>query len=71
MAKKSAAISNSIIRQQIDLCLNSERITRREYLQLTSIVLSNKNIVEEDLNQINRVFDRVQMGRIKLIDDRP
>jgi Ca2+-binding EF-hand superfamily protein len=71
MARKTAAISNSIIRKQIDLCLDSERITRQEYLQLTSVILSNKNISEEDLHQINRVFDRVQMGRIKLIDDRP
>jgi Ca2+-binding EF-hand superfamily protein len=71
MAKNSAAISNSIVRQLIDLCLNSERITRQEYLQLTSVILSNQNITEEDLHQINRVFDRVQLGRIKLIDDRP
>lgn len=71
MAKNSAAISNSIIRQLIDLCLNSERITRQEYLQLTSVVLSNRNMTGEDLHQINRIFDRVQLGRIKLIDERP
>jgi hypothetical protein len=71
MAKNSAAISNSIIRQLIDLCLNSERITRQEYLQLISVVLSNRNMTGEDLHQINRIFDRVQLGRIKLIDERP
>lgn len=71
MAKNSAALSNSIIRQLIDLCLNSERITRQEYLQLISVVLSNRNMTGEDLHQINRIFDRVQLGRIKLIDERP
>ncbi|MGB3240040.1 MAG: hypothetical protein WBB29_17225 [Geitlerinemataceae cyanobacterium] len=71
MAKISAALSNSIVRQLIDMCLNSERITRQEYVQLTSVILSNRNISEEDLHQLNRIFDRVQMGRIKLIDDRP
>lgn len=71
MAKNSAAISKLFVRQLIDLCLNSERITRQEYLQLTTVVLSNRNITLEDLHQINRIFDRVQQGRIKLIDERP
>jgi len=68
MAKNSAALMNAIVRKTIDLCLNSDRITRQEYLQLTSVILSNRNITEEDLVQLNRIFDRVQMGRIKIID---
>lgn len=71
MAKNSAAISKSLVRQLLDLCLNSDRITRQEYLQLTTVVLSNRNVTLEDLHQINRIFDRVQQGRIKLIDERP
>lgn len=70
MAKISATIANAIVRKTIDLCLNSDRITRQEYLQLTSVILSNRNITEEDLVQLNRIFDRVQMGRIKIIDER-
>lgn len=56
------------IHQLIARILESNEIGRREQLQLTSAMLNDKHINEEDRRQINRIFDHIQSGRIKIID---
>ncbi|HIK55670.1 MAG TPA: hypothetical protein IGS37_10970 [Synechococcales cyanobacterium M55_K2018_004] len=43
-------------------------ISRREHLQLTSVILGNQWLTEDERRQINRIFDYVQTGRLKLVD---
>ena len=60
--------SNLTICQMVDRIVTSGKIARREHLVLTSAILSDDKISEEDRHQINRVFDYLQIGRLKFID---
>ena len=60
--------SNLTISQRVDRIVASDKITRREHLFLTSALLSDDKISEEDRHQINRIFDYIQIGRLKFID---
>ena len=52
----------------VDRIVACGKITRREHLVLTSAILSDDKISEEDRHQINRVFDYIQICRLKFID---
>lgn len=52
----------------VDRIVASGKIARREHLVLTSTILSDDKISEEDRHQINRIFDYIQIGRLKFID---
>ncbi len=71
MAKTPSNSSNSEIQKLIDRVLESNQITRREHLQLTSAMLSTKSITEENHRQINRIFDQIQMGRLVVLENPP
>jgi hypothetical protein len=60
--------SNFGIYQMIDRIMSSGKLNRRDYLLLTSTLLSDEKITEEERHQINRIFDHVQVGRLKFID---
>ena len=60
--------SNLTISQMVDRIVASNKISRREHLVLTSTILSDDKISEEDRHQINRIFDCIQIGRLKFID---
>lgn len=46
----------------------SGQMTRFQHLGLMSVLLAERKITDEDRMQINRVFDHVQMGQLKLVD---
>jgi formylmethanofuran dehydrogenase subunit B len=46
----------------------SGQMSRKEHIQLTSAILSDQQMTNEDRQQINRVFDYIQIGRLRLID---
>lgn len=52
----------------IDAILSTNQISRKQYLELMSVLLSGRDLSEEDYRKINQVFDRVYMGRISLTD---
>jgi len=52
----------------VDSILSSNQMTRKQYLELMSVLLSGRDVTEEDCRKVNQVFDRVYMGRIRLID---
>ncbi|MEG4631927.1 hypothetical protein QUB56_20420 [Microcoleus sp. AR_TQ3_B6] len=60
--------SNLTISQMVERIVASGKLTRRENLVLTSALLSDDKISEEDRHQINRIFDYIQIGRLKFID---
>ncbi|MBE9187979.1 hypothetical protein IQ270_25890 [Microcoleus sp. LEGE 07076] len=60
--------SNLTIFQMVDRIVASGKIARREHLVLTSTILSDDKISEEERYQINRIFDYIQIGRVKFID---
>lgn len=48
--------------------LASGRLSRREHLYLTSILLAGQHMTETDRLQINQVLDFVQLGKLELSD---
>lgn len=60
--------SSLAAKEIIDRILVSGQIGRQQYMLLTSAILSDHNLSEEDRRQINHIFDYIQMGRLKLVD---
>lgn len=60
--------SGMAIQHTIDRIIAAGQINRQEHLQLTSAILSDYRITNEERRQINRVFDYLQIGRLKLVD---
>ncbi|MGL5510352.1 MAG: hypothetical protein ACRC2J_19135 [Microcoleaceae cyanobacterium] len=54
------------ITQMVQSILDSGKITSKEHLQLTSAMLADDKTSEEERHQINRIFDYLQIGKIKL-----
>ncbi|MEG3860221.1 hypothetical protein [Microcoleus sp. herbarium12] len=60
--------SSLTIYQMVDRIVASGKIARREHLVLTSAILCDDKLSEEERHQINRIFDYIQIGRVKFID---
>ncbi len=57
-----------IIKPAVEQILAKGKMNRQEHIQLTSAMLSDHQMTDEERRQINRVFDYLQMGRLKLED---
>jgi hypothetical protein len=68
---RSNAVSKNplTIRQVIEKAASSGQITYQDYLKLTSALLSQPNMRDEERTLINRVFDAVRAGQLKLVDE--
>ncbi len=55
------------IHQMIEEILEINEITTQEHLQIANILLSGKNITDDERRQINRIFELIQSDRIKII----
>lgn len=58
----------SRVKRALEHILTSRQITRHQHLQLTSLLLSDRQISDEERLHINRILHDVQTGRLKLID---
>ncbi len=56
------------IQLMVDHVLSQSQLSRQDYIQLTTAILSDYNVTDEERRQINLIFDDVQTGRIKLVD---
>ena len=59
---------SSNLQNILDRVLEVGEISRKEYLQLTSAILADYRMSDEERRQINRIFDYVQTGRLRLTD---
>jgi len=60
--------ANPIFSSMIEYILSSKQVSRRQYLQLTSMLLSNQQVTEIDRLNINRVLEKVELGQVDVID---
>ena len=60
--------SNLNIKTITEQIIQAGQLSRREHLQLTSVILSDSKLSAEDRRQINLIFDYLQTGRLKLAD---
>lgn len=56
------------ITQMLEQILVASELTRQEYLQLTTAILSDYSVTEEERRHINRIFDNIQTGHFKFVD---
>ncbi|MBF2088276.1 MAG: hypothetical protein IGR80_10955 [Synechococcales cyanobacterium K44_A2020_017] len=61
--KLDRSISNIVER-----VMAAREISRQEHLQLTSALLANYQLTDEERRLINRVFDHVRMGKLTMVD---
>jgi uncharacterized tellurite resistance protein B-like protein len=52
----------------VDQFIASRNITQQQYQTLYQMVMADGNIDEHERQQINRLFDAIQTGRIKVVD---
>lgn len=57
-----------IIKPAVEQILEKGKMNRQEHIQLTSAMLSDHQMTDEERRQINRVFDYLQIGRLNLED---
>ncbi|MBW4487792.1 MAG: hypothetical protein KME12_08380 [Trichocoleus desertorum ATA4-8-CV12] len=60
--------SSLSIKTTTDRIIESGQLSRQEHLQLTSVILSDSQLSNQDRRQINLIFDYLQTGRLKLAD---
>ena len=59
---------SATLHQLVDHILAAGEISRQDHLQLTSILLAEQKLLDSDRNKINRIFDHISTGRLKLIN---
>ncbi len=69
MAKPSPNQPQIKVQELIEQILESAQIRRPEQMELTTALLSDKYINEEQRREINRIFDQIQAGRITILDE--
>ena len=52
----------------VDQIIVSRQISYRQYHQLSAAILADGRVDEEERRQINRLFDAIQSGYVKIID---
>jgi hypothetical protein len=60
--------SNVAIQSLVEQVITAGRLSRHEHLHLTSTILADYELTDEDRRLISRVLDYVQIGRLKLVD---
>jgi hypothetical protein len=68
MAGNNHGQSSQTIKQFVERIINLGQLNRLEYLQLVTTFLSDYKVTDEERYQINRIFDDIQIGRLKLVD---
>lgn len=52
----------------VERTLNIGQLSHLEYLQLVTTFLSDYKVSDEERSQINRIFDDLQTGQLKIVD---
>ena len=60
--------NNLTVERMVERIMVAGEVSRKQYVQLTNSLLSEDKVTEEERRQINRIFDHIQLGRIKIVD---
>ncbi|HEY9653008.1 MAG TPA: hypothetical protein V6C95_20295 [Coleofasciculaceae cyanobacterium] len=67
MVGTTQGLSTPSIKPMTDRILDTGQLSRFEHLQLVTTMLSDYKVTDEERSQINRIFDELQMGKLKFI----
>lgn len=56
------------VQSLIEQIIAAGQLSRREHMRLTSTILADPQLTDEERRHISRVLDYVQIGRLKLVD---
>ncbi len=56
------------IAKLVQKVIESQRISRKDYMQLTSMILAISSITSLQRSHINQVLDAVRAGQVTLVD---
>ncbi|MDJ0616916.1 MAG: hypothetical protein QNJ63_09250 [Calothrix sp. MO_192.B10] len=60
--------SELFVQELVDRIIASGEMSHKDYSLLTSTVIADGEFSDVERRQINRVFDYIQTGRLKLVD---
>ncbi|WP_414754752.1 hypothetical protein [Anabaena sp. CCY 9910] len=60
--------TETTVKQIVDRILRSGKMSPQDHALLTSAVFNHLDIDEQERRQINRIFDHIQTGQLKLIN---
>ncbi|MBD2440642.1 hypothetical protein [Nostoc sp. FACHB-110] len=60
--------SEMAVKRIVDKIISSGKMSRQDHNYLVSAVLYKGEIRDKERRQINRVFDHIQTGQLKIID---
>ena len=60
--------SKVAVQSLVEQVITAGHLSRHEHLHLTSTILADYELTDEDRRLISRVLDYVQIGRLKLVD---
>lgn len=46
----------------------AQQLRRKDHIKLSSLLLAAFNLTAAERNAINRLFDQIRLGKVKLID---
>ncbi|MGG6241146.1 hypothetical protein ACQ4N7_21185 [Nodosilinea sp. AN01ver1] len=52
----------------VSRCIQARTITQSQYQELTALVLADGTVDESERKQVNRLFDAIQVGRVRILD---
>jgi hypothetical protein len=67
MAANHQGQSSQTLKQMVDRILTIGYLSRFEYLQLVTTFLSDYKVTDDERSKINRIFDHLQTGRMKIV----
>lgn len=56
------------VTQLVNRLIRTKRITYKQYQTLSKMVLADGTVDEQERRQINRLFDAIQSGAIRIMD---
>jgi uncharacterized tellurite resistance protein B-like protein len=69
LSKSSGSQSGkSEVTKLVDQLLAAKRISYTHYQELSQLVLADGDVDEQERRQINRLFDAIQIGAVRIID---
>ncbi len=63
-----AETEDSDVSKLVDQLIRAKRITYSQYQTLSKMVLADGTVDEHELQQINRLFDAIQAGAVRIMD---
>lgn len=60
--------SEAAVKKMVDRIIFSRKLSRQDYNLLTATVLADGETSQNNRHQINRIFDCIQSGQLKLVD---